>query len=62
MNLRVSTGLLERSLRSWQTDEQVVASSNDMSETDLAELLAQTYIQTIVGVPEAYLNVCGACR
>jgi hypothetical protein len=40
----------------------VVASSNDMSETDLAELLAQTYIQTIVGVPEAYLNVCGACR
>jgi hypothetical protein len=33
-----------------------------MLETDLAELLAQTYIQTIVSVPEAYLNVCGARR
>lgn len=30
---------------------------DDMVQTDLAELLAQTYIHTIVGVPEARLNV-----
>ena len=34
--------------------------SDDISETDLTELLAQTYVQTIVGVPETRLNVSGA--
>jgi hypothetical protein len=33
-----------------------------MLETDLAELLAQTYVQTIVSVPKAYLGVGGARR
>ena len=33
-----------------------------MGETDLAELLAQTYVQTIMSVPETRLNVGGASR
>jgi hypothetical protein len=36
--------------------------SDDIIETDLTELLAQTYVQTIVGVPETRLNVSGARR
>ena len=36
--------------------------SDDMGETDLAELLAQTYVQTIMSVPETRLNVGGASR